>query len=181
MTITATANSATFQGNGSETNFAFTFVGVAAADLSVSYIDTSGNESVLSPATYTISLNAAATGALWGVGGTVTYPISGSPIASGTQLIVTRSVPYTQTTSIQNQGAFYAQAVEQALDLLCMEIQQLANQLVLVPTFHTSAGSPLNVVPGNKGDFCTDTTNNHLYWKQTGSNNATGWVQVSGT
>src|SRR5262249_950360 len=67
-----------------------------------------------------------ATGSLHHVGGTVTYPLSGSPIANGTSLTVSRIVPLTQTTSISNQGDFAPTVTERALDQLCLEIQQVA-------------------------------------------------------
>jgi hypothetical protein len=49
-------------------------------------------------------------------------------IAAGTTLTVNRIVPFTQSVSIGNQGAFYPQAVEQGLDLLELQIQQIETQ-----------------------------------------------------
>ena len=131
MTISTTASSVTYTGNSATTVFNFSFVGAAAADISVSLV-TGGVTTVLNPAVYTLALNAPAGGSLWGIGGTVTYPIAGSPITSATTLTITRNVPLTQTVSISNQGAFYPDAVEQALDLLAMEIQQVNNSGALL-------------------------------------------------
>lgn len=50
----------------------------------------------------------------------------GAPIAIGTYLLIQRNIPLTQQVSIQNQGNFYAQATEIALDTIVMEMQQLA-------------------------------------------------------
>ena len=129
MTVSTTASEALFLGNGSTTAFAFTFIGVAASDLVVTYTDASGNATVLSSSQYSVSLNAPATGQLWGVGGTITYPLTGSPIASGTSLTVQRVLPLTQAVSISNQGNFAPQVTEEALDILEMQIQQIAGNV----------------------------------------------------
>ena len=89
------------------------------------YTNTSGIVTQLNPSQYTLYINPPATGSLWGVGGTLTYPLTGSPIASGTTLTISRSIPYQQLVSISNQGDFSPQVIEEALDTLCMEIQQL--------------------------------------------------------
>lgn len=112
-------------GNGVTTMFSFPFVGVVAQDIQVIFTNSSGIETVLNPSQYTIMFNPLVPGNLWSIGGSVTYPIGGSPIAVGTELTINRVVPFAQTVSINNQGAFYPQAVEQALDLLELQIQQL--------------------------------------------------------
>jgi hypothetical protein len=135
-TITTSSSSVTVGGNGSTTVFSFPFVGVQASDITVTYTNASGVATVLLPTQYTLTLNAANPGAVWGVGGTVTYPLAGSPIATGTTLTIARAVPYQQTVS-SNQGQLFPLAVEQALDLLEMQIQQVnglaSNALVIPP------------------------------------------------
>ena len=132
-TISSSLNSITVAGTGAQTVFSFPFVGVAASDISVIYTDSSGNETTLvqGPGTtqYQVSLNGAVPPALWGVGGTITYNPSGTPIASGTTLTIVRTLPYLQLTSLQNQASFgqLAQATEMALDQLEMQIQQISN------------------------------------------------------
>lgn len=137
MTISTTTSEVICQGNGVETLFSYSFVPDNAAFVNVYYTDASNSVTLLQPTQYTITINATPSNGLWGVGGTVTYPLSGSPIATGTFLTIVRSVPYTQTTSISNQGTIYPQAIEMALDTLCLEIQQLATTLfsraLLVP------------------------------------------------
>lgn len=127
MTVSTTASSVTYLGNGATTVFTFPFIGVTAADIEVIYVDADGTSTTLSSGAYTLALNAVPVGGLWGIGGSVTYPIGMSPvpIAAGTTLTINRIVPYEQTISIANQGAFYPQAVEQGLDLLELQIQQL--------------------------------------------------------
>lgn len=125
MTVSTTTSTITYSGNGATTLFTFPFIGVAAADIEVLYTNASGVVTTLNPVTYTLVLNAASPGSLWGIGGSVTYPISGTPILAGTTITINRILPYTQTISISNQGGFYPQVVEQALDKLELQIQQV--------------------------------------------------------
>lgn len=128
MTISTSQSTETFIGNGVTNTFDFTFVGDSAAFITVSYQDEDGNINILSPTQYTLFLNPPAVGALWGVGGTVTYPITGSPIVDNTFLIVGRTLPLTQVISMSNQGNFFPQVTEEALDTLEMQIQQIASR-----------------------------------------------------
>lgn len=130
MTISNQSSESIFLGNNTTVSFQFPWVGVAAADINVIYTSANGTQTPLSPNQYTLTLNAALPGQLWGVGGTVTYPLVGSPIANGTSLTVQRILPFTQTTSISNQGAVYPQVTEIALDTLCMQLQQLDTQVL---------------------------------------------------
>lgn len=94
--------------------------------VSVIFADADGNQTPLTPAQYSVTLNAPGVGQLWSVGGTVTYPVSGTPIANGTSLIIFRSLPLEQDVTIRNQGNFYAEVTEEALDLQCMGTQQVS-------------------------------------------------------
>lgn len=125
-TVTTTTNSVVAIGNGVTTVFNFPFVGVTASDITVIYTDASGNTTTLTPTQYTLVLNAASSGQIWGIGGTVTYPLSGSPIATGTTLTITRALPLTQTVS-SAQGQLFPQSVEQGMDLLAMQNQQTSS------------------------------------------------------
>lgn len=128
MTITTSQSTVLAAGNGVQTSFTFNFVGDSASVISVSFIDANNNVTPLPANQYTISLNAAPVNQIWGIGGTVVYPLSGSPIATGTFLQIQRLVPYQQNISINNQGNFYPQVIEQAIDLLEMQIQQQVNR-----------------------------------------------------
>lgn len=141
MTVTSSQNSVTLLGNGATTVFSFPFIGVGAADITVTYTDPSGNVTVLNPANYTVNLNAIVPPALWGIGGTVTYAPMSGPIPNGSSLNISRTVPYTQLTSLQNQGASYPQVVEQAMDLLDMQIQQLSQ--LIQHCFQTIPNDPI--------------------------------------
>ena len=126
LTISTTSSAVTVGGNGSTTSFAFGFIAGVASNLLVTYTNALGVTTTLSSSQYTVTLNPAAAGQYWGIGGTITYPTAGSPIASGTSLTIQRILPLSQLTSISNQGDFYPSAVEKAMDTLCMEIQQVA-------------------------------------------------------
>lgn len=128
MTVATTSSSITYQGNSSTTVWTFPFIYVSAGDVTVHFTASNGTVSLLDSSVYTLTLNAVSPGSLWGIGGSVLYPKTGPAITTGQYLTVTRTVPYTQSISISNQGAFYPQVVEQALDLLCLLIQQTQTQ-----------------------------------------------------
>ena len=136
-TISSSLNTITVAGTGAQTAFSFPFVGVAASDIAVIYTDSLGNSTTLAQGLgvtqYQVSLNAAVPPSLWGAGGTITYNPSGTPIASNTTLTITRTLPYLQLTSLQNQASWgqLAQATEMAIDQLEMQIQQISNGFAL--------------------------------------------------
>jgi hypothetical protein len=133
LTVSSTSNKIIYSGNGATTSFPFTFPGVAAADIQVFYTDAAGTITQIaqgSGATQcTVTLTAAVSPNPTGAGGSVTYPNSLSPIASGTFLTILRTMPLTQGTAFSNQGTVYPQVVEQALDQLLLQIQQI-NELI---------------------------------------------------
>ena len=59
-------------------------------------------------------------------GGNITFDVA--PTASKTITLV-RNAPLTQSTDLENQGAYYAQSIEDALDLAAMRDQQLQEQI----------------------------------------------------
>ena len=120
MALSTTTNKVIHSGNASATVFPFTFPIPDASYLSVIYTSAAGVETTLSPSLYS------ATGIGTTTGGSVTYPLSGSPIAASTLLTLVRTVPYTQTTVMANQGGYYPEVVEARFDLAYMAMQQLA-------------------------------------------------------
>lgn len=111
-------------GNGATIAFNYSFIipyqsdGVTPA-VTVDLQDNLGVITTLSPSLYTI------TGVGNSAGGTVVYPLSGAPLASGNYLIITRSLDYTQPTAVSNTS-FLPHTVEQIADKLDMQIQQLS-------------------------------------------------------
>lgn len=126
MTVTSSSNKVTYAGTGATTVFTFSFIGVGGTDISVAYTDATGVETTLSPSQYSVTINAAAAGQPYGIGGSVTYPLSGSAIAIGTSLTISRQLPIVQGTALGNQGAMYPVAIEGALDYVLMALQQVA-------------------------------------------------------
>ena len=104
MALTNTDRKVVHAGNGSATVFPYGFPILSDAHLSVIFTDAAGGETTLSPSLY------AATGIGSLGGGSVVYPLAGAALATGTRLIV-RTVPFTQTTVLSNQGGYYPEVV----------------------------------------------------------------------
>lgn len=126
MTISTSQSEITVAGTGSQTSFGFPFIADSASDIVVSYVDADGNVTPLATNQYTLTLNAPLPNQLWGAGGVVVYPLSGPPIDAGTYLNIQRVLQLTQEITVRNQGNFYAQVTEQALDTLEMQLQQIS-------------------------------------------------------
>lgn len=120
MALTTTTNKVIHDGNASATVFPYSFPILSASHLTVIYTNAAGAETTLSPSQFSV------TGIGGRSGGSVTYPLTGSPIATGTKLTIVRTVPYTQTTVLSNQGGYYPEVVEARFDEVYMAIQQLA-------------------------------------------------------
>ncbi len=153
MTVSTEASAIVIGGNGSSTVFQFPFIGVSSSDIQVIYTNAIGAETTLPSYAYAVSLNAPLTGEIWGVGGSVSYPLVGSPIASGTSLTISRILPLTQEAEISNQGNQYPLVTEQALDTLCMEIQQVSARTGLI------RGTWITDTDYNFGDIVVDGAN----------------------
>lgn len=132
MTVSSTSNRVVYSGNASTTSFPFAFKVQSAADLVVVFTDATGTDFTLSPSQY------GAVGFGLDAGGTVTYPISGAPIAFGTKLTIYRDVAATQPAAISNQGAMWPSVIEAALDRATYVLQKIADSvsraLVISPT-----------------------------------------------
>lgn len=124
--LTTSQSYVTYQGNGVTTEFPYNFYVQQAGHMVVSITDNTqdpAQTTVLSASQYSV------TGIGSDTGGTVTYPLSGSELPAGWSITIQRIVPYQQSTSLTNQGAFYPQVVEAALDFLTMGLQQIEAQL----------------------------------------------------
>lgn len=125
MTVPAAERKAgPFNGNGSTTEFPFEFKVFTTADIEVVFADVDGIESVLElDSDYSVELNVDQDAT---PGGTVTYPISGTALATGEKLSVAGALAYEQETDIPTGGNFNPTVLENALDKLSMQTQQLA-------------------------------------------------------
>lgn len=123
MSLSSTTNKIIYNGNGATSEWPFSFPVLEVGHLSVILTDASGLETTLLQGLYSV------TGIGDPAGGSVTYPLTGSPIASGTKLTLLRTVPYTQTTVLSNQGGYYPEVVERRFDQIYMALQQLEERV----------------------------------------------------
>ena len=124
MAVTDASLKAKYTGNGVTTVFTYGFKIFSKTDIYVGLIDNS-----VSPATITqllVDSDFSLTGVGADSGGTVTYPISGSPIPATQQIIIKPSVAYVQELILSNQSD---KPLEIALDKLSTQIKQVAEEL----------------------------------------------------
>lgn len=128
MTIASTARKAgPLLGNGTATTFPFTFKVFAEGDIKVVTAGANGVESVrVLGSDYSVSLNANQDTS---PGGTVTYPISGVPLATGSVLSIVGDVDYDQPLDLPSGGNFSPLALENQLDRTTMQVQQLHEEM----------------------------------------------------
>ncbi|WP_261175431.1 hypothetical protein [Citrobacter freundii] len=123
MTVSTEVDHNEYTGNGVTTSFPYTFRIFKKSDLVVQVVDLSENITELVLDTdYTV------TGAGGYTGGNV---VIAAPLANGYQISISRELPVTQETDLRNQGKFFAEVHEDALDKLTMLIQQAISWLRL--------------------------------------------------
>lgn len=118
MTINSTIRKTSpFVGNGSASTFPFTFKVFTAAEIVVVKVATAtSTETTLTLTTdYTVSLNPDQNG---NPGGSVTLVSGGvaQNLANGFNLVITSAVQSLQGTDLTNQGGFYPEVINDALD-----------------------------------------------------------------
>ena len=148
-------------GNGTATSFPFSFKVYATGDVAVVRANTTtATETLLTEGVdYSVTLNADQVN---NPGGTITYPISGSPLASGFSLTVYGDTDYTQTLSLVGVSKFDPSAIEKALDRVVMQTQQLLEQLSRTLTLAVSTGAATNLT------LPAPLANNLLGWNASG-------------
>lgn len=159
-TLGTTTSAVVAQGNSVTTAFSYNFIIPQASDVVVTITNTT-----VTPNTITTvgSTGFTITGLGSSAGGTVTYPLTGSPLAPGYYITISRIVPLIQTTSISNQGPVFA-AIEAALDYLTMITQQLQTQISVLQTEISGGTTPPvytgRIIASGSSDtaFTTDTT-----------------------
>lgn len=124
MTISTETRLVTYTGNGATTEFDFAFhIPTGALVVTLYTIATGVESAALSDSLYSV------TGLDDSNGGTVTYPLSGSPLASTHKINIKREVPLAQGLDLTNQSAYFPAELEEQLDLIVMMIQQHAEEL----------------------------------------------------
>lgn len=123
MTISSTNRKAgPYIGNGTASVFPFYFKVFVATDMEVIRLNlTTNTETTLALTTdYTVTLNADQNA---NPGGNITLVAGNLP--TGMNLVITSAVPNLQLTDLTNQGGFYPDVINDALDKLTIEVQQI--------------------------------------------------------
>lgn len=137
MTVAVEVPLNTFVGNGATNLFSFNFHVFLQSQLSVTVTSPTGTTYTLVLGTdYTVQgLNAAgtpaATGSITLVNGGQAWLTTGN-LTTGWSLSISRTVPYSQISSIRSQGDFDRAFLEDALDRLAMQIQQLQQEIAVL-------------------------------------------------
>lgn len=171
-TVNSSTNRIVVLGNGVQTQFAFNFIGVGVPYISVILTDAGGTETPLTLGAgsnqYQLVLNPPVAGAIWGLGGTVTYNPGGVPIPSGSTLTILRTLPLTQAITLQNQASVAAlgKGAETGIDTGVMQAQQINEKIgraILANV--TNLAPPLPLPPAaqiaNLG-LCADASGNNI-------------------
>jgi hypothetical protein len=128
-------------GTGVQTAWPFTFKIFSEGDINVTVADIIGTETELVLNTdYSVSVNGNQDTS---PGGTVTYPISGPPLTTGSKLTIIGDLDYDQPLDIPSGGNFSPTALENQLDRMTMQIQQLREILtrsLLAPVTSSASG-----------------------------------------
>lgn len=124
MTVPSTIRKAgPYNGNDVATSFAFSFKVFTSADIAVTVADVDGTETLLVlDSDYSVTLNGDQDAS---PGGSITYPLSGTPLATGEALVIVGDLDYGQDYDVPTGGNFNPTAMEDALDKQAMRTQQL--------------------------------------------------------
>lgn len=91
--------------------------------------------------------------------------LTGAFLTSLWTIKVTRSVSIVQSSSIRNQGDFYQEFIENALDYITMICQQLQQEITspVIPTSVASVNGDITIVPAGSGIIFTDQATGKTY------------------
>jgi len=123
MTVSSTTVKNSYSGNGSTTEFAYTFKIFANTDLQVIIRSSTGTET-----TKTLTTHYTVAGAGDASGGSITFTVGNTP-ASGETVVIRRGVPQTQAIDYIANDPFPAESHEEGLDRATMTIQQMQEEV----------------------------------------------------
>jgi hypothetical protein len=147
-------------GTGAQTSWPFTFKVFAASDIAVTIANNLGVETALVlNSDYSVTLNSNQDTS---PGGTVTYPISGSALPTGSKLTIFGNLPYDQPLDLPSGGNFSPLALENQLDRLTMQIQQLREQVGRSLQVSVTTSANVGLPP--------PTASNIIGWNENGDN-----------
>lgn len=148
MTISSTLRKAgPYIGSGAAATFPFSFKVFTTADLKVVQLTlATSTETVLDLTTdYTAVLNADQNS---NPGGSIT--LTAGALAAGYNLIITSDVEPLQETDLTNQGGFYPEVINDALDKAIIQIQQIddaVNRSIKLSTTNTIGSTEFTTTP----------------------------------
>ena len=146
-----------FYGNDATTAFPFDFKVFSTADIALTLTDVTGIDTELVlDSDYSVTLNADQAS---DPGGTITYPISGDPLAIGETLVAVGALPYDQTFSFPPGGQYRAINHENAFDRTVAQIQQLSELAGRALTLPASAAGADTTLPA-------PVSNNVIGWNE---------------
>lgn len=128
MTVSSTTNKQSYNGNGSQSVFAYGFKIFADGDIKV-YVGT---------ALKTISTHYTLSGVGVTSGGNVTFTAGNEPDAGTGNVTLLRSLGLTQGVDLINYGKFDAEVIEAQYDKIVMMVQQLQEQADRTIKFSTT-------------------------------------------
>ena len=151
MTVTTTTNTVTASGNGAQTvfNYGFKIPNQSSAVLTVT---TGGLTTTIDNSAWSITNLGSPSG------GTFTYPLTGSPVAIGSTLTLTRDVSPIQPTQLLNQGAVYPSVIESAMDWIVLALQDATEALQVALTALAARVAALEAGGGGGGGRTADST-----------------------
>lgn len=140
-----------YNGNDATTAFPFAFKIFAKEDIQVVITDDEGVETVaVLDSDYSVTVNGDQDAS---PGGSVTYPISGDELPTGSRLTIIGALTYEQPTDIPDGNDFSASSIENALDRLLMLVQQVdekTDRALVFPVSDENTGPmPLDTVRAN--------------------------------
>lgn len=126
MAVQKDKNRIVYPGNGVQDTFDFDFfVDDEPNELVVTRIDANNTEfELFLDADFEITVSSVDES-----GGTIRYPIAGLPLPVGEKIAIERLVAETQPKVLKNQGGFYLNSIEGALDRLTHLVQQLSDAI----------------------------------------------------
>ncbi|MCI0527232.1 MAG: tail fiber protein, partial [Nitrospira sp.] len=148
MTVSSTTAKIIVDGNGAATVFSFSpIVIIEATHLKVIHVSSTGVQT-----TWVLNVNYSMQ--VTSFPGTGTITTLGPVLTSAESLIFLREVPLTQLTDLENQGGYFPDTQETALDKLTMMVQQIDEVLDravrIVPTVQNTVSVELPEPEANK-------------------------------
>jgi hypothetical protein len=169
MTLAATPIVNSYIGTGSANSYPFSFVAFSNTDITVVVTSPAGVPFVLNlgidftVAGLNLAGGPASTGAITLVNSGQAW-LTGGNLTTGWTITITRIVSVAQNSSIRNQGDFYQEFLESALDYIVMICQQLQQASVtpITPIPNTILGD-LIILTGGAGLVVTDQVTGKQY------------------